>query len=224
MADIANNLAEVHARIDAACRRAGRARSEVQLVAVTKQRPLEDVLELIRLGENHLGENRAQEVRDRVPLVPPGPTWHFIGRLQSNKAKYLPGLVTWVHSVDSFALAESLSKAYSNAGTSAKILLQVNISGEAAKAGSDAAGARALLDSVVGLPALTVVGLMTMAPYADDPELARPVFRGLRVLRDTLAKESGVPLPELSMGMSGDYEVAIEEGATLVRVGSALFE
>lgn len=224
MADIARNLAEVHARIEAACRRAGRARGEVQLVAVTKRRPLGDVLELIRLGENQFGENRAQEVRDLVPLVPAGPTWHFIGRLQSNKAKYLPGLVTWVHSVDSFALAEALSKAYANAGTSVKILLQVNISGEAAKAGSDAAGARALLDSVMGLPALEVMGLMTMAPFADDPELARPVFRGLRVLRDALAKESGVSLPELSMGMSGDYEVAIEEGATLVRVGSALFE
>lgn len=224
MADIAKNLAEVHARIVAACRRAGRERSEVQLVAVTKQRSLGEVLELLRLGEMHFGENRAQEVRDVVPLVPAGPIWHFIGRLQSNKAKYLPGLVTWVHSVDSFGLAEALSKAYSSSGKSAKILLQVNISGEAAKAGSDAAGARALLESVRALPGLEVVGLMTMAPYADDPELARPVFRGLRELRDTLAGESGVGLRELSMGMSGDFEVAIEEGATLVRVGSALFE
>ena len=224
MADIAKNLAEVHARIDAACRRAGRKRSEAQLVAVTKQRSLGEVLELLRLGEMHFGENRAQEVRDVVPLVPAGPIWHFIGRLQSNKAKYLPGLVTWVHSVDSFGLAEALSKAYSSSGKSAKILLQVNISGEAAKAGSDAAGARALLESVRALPGLEVAGLMTMAPYADDPELARPVFRGLRELRDTLARESGVALRELSMGMSGDFEVAIEEGATLVRVGSALFE
>jgi len=224
VADIATNLAQVHARIDAACRRAGRDRGEVQLVAVTKQRSLGQVLELLRLGEKHFGENRAQEVRDVVPLVPEGPTWHFIGRLQSNKAKYLPGLVTWIHSVDSLALAEALSKAYSNAGATAKILLQVNISGEAAKAGSDAGGARALLDSVVELRGLQIEGLMTMAPYSEDPELARPVFRGLRELRDRLVRESGVALLHLSMGMSGDYEVAIEEGATLVRVGSALFE
>lgn len=224
MADIAKNLAEVHARIDAACRRAGRERSEVQLVAVTKQRPLGDVLEILRLGERNFGENRVQEVQDIVPLVPGAPTWHFIGRLQSNKAKYLPGLVTWVHSVDSVGLAEALSKSYSASAKTAKILLQVNISGEAAKAGSTAEGARALLESVRGLPGLEIMGLMTMAPYSKDPELSRPVFRGLRELRDALAKEGGLALRELSMGMSGDFEVAIEEGATLVRVGSALFE
>ncbi len=220
---ISDHLESVHGRIAAACARAGRDPRDVILLCVVKQRPLSDALALVELGERHLAENRVQEARERIPAFPPGPEWHFIGRLQTNKAKYLPGLFGWAHSIDRADVAEAVSAAYARAGRTARVFLQANVSGEAAKAGAGAEEAAALVRAAAALPALRIEGLMTMAPLADDAESARPVFRALRELRDRLVRDTGVPLPGLSMGMSGDFEVAIEEGATIVRVGSALF-
>ena len=217
------HLEAVRARIAAACTRTRRDPQSVTLLCVVKQRPIADARALVELGERHLAENRVQEARERIPGFPPGPEWHFIGRLQTNKAKYLPGLFGWVHSIDRIEAAQAVSHAYAQAGRTARVFLQANVSGEAAKAGAAGDEAASLLRAAAALPALQIEGLMTMAPYADDPELARPVFRELRELRDRLTRETGVPLPGLSMGMSGDFEVAIEEGATIVRVGSALF-
>lgn len=220
---IRRNLALVHARIAAACARAGRDPRGVTLLCVVKQRPIADAHALVALGEHHLAENRVQEARERIPAFPPGPEWHFIGRLQTNKAKFLPPLFSWIHSIDRVDAAEAVSRAYASAGAKARVFLQANVSGEEAKAGAGAEEAAALVRAAAALPALRIEGLMTMAPYAEDPELARPVFRALRELRDRLERETDVPLPGLSMGMSGDFEAAIEEGATIVRVGSALF-
>lgn len=223
---IGENLRAVEERIAGACGRAGRDRSEVHLLAVTKKRPMEQLRELYRLGVTQFGENRVQEVRDRIPPFEGDVTWHFVGHLQTNKAKYLPGLVQWVHSVDRPEVAEALHKAWSRHPDlpPAKILLQFNIAGEEQKHGAGRDEALDFLRAALACDRLDVVGLMTMAPYSDDPETSRPVFRALRELRDGLEAAGGHPLPHLSMGMTGDFEVAIEEGATIVRVGTALFE
>lgn len=226
MPTIAENLESVERRLRAACDRAGRARADVLLVAVTKQRPLPQVEALHRLGPADFGENRVQEARERIPVLPHGITWHFIGHLQSNKAKYLPGLIQVVHSVDSIELARALSKAWEKHPEipPLRVLLQFNIAGEEQKHGARGDAALELLGGVLALPRLRVEGLMTMAPFSDDPESARPVFRALRELRDALQSRSGHALSALSMGMTGDFEVAVEEGATHVRIGSALFD
>lgn len=223
---LATNLARVESRVAAACARAGRSRDEVLLLAVTKQRPLEELVELHRLGLNRFGENRAQEVRDRVPALALPIEWHFIGALQGKNAKYLVGNTQWVHSVEDLKIAEALEKAWNRDPKLplVKVLLQFNISGEEQKHGAGEEEAVELLKQVTALPRLEVCGLMTMAPYSDNPEDSRPVFRGLRMLRDRLQATTGHPLPHLSMGMTGDFEVAIEEGATIIRVGTALFE
>lgn len=224
---LALRLASIEHRLRAACVRAGRLREDVLLVAVVKQRPLEAVRELHALGERHFGENRVQEIRERVPeLAFPDAHVHFIGHLQTNKAKYLPGLVQWVHSVDSLEVAEALNRAWEKHPClpMLNVLVQVNIAGEEQKSGVEPAEAEALVRATAALPRLALRGLMTMAPYGEETEASRPVFRGLRTLRDRLATETGIALPDLSMGMTGDFEVAVEEGSTLVRVGTALFE
>jgi len=220
------NLARVEERIAAACARCGRPRSAVELLCVTKQRPDEALRALLAEGQRAFGENRVQEVRDRVPAFPPGIEWHFIGSLQTNKVKYLPGLIQVVHSADRIELVEALQKAWEKRPElpSLRILLQFNIAEEAQKHGAGRTEAEALLSAALECPRLVVDGLMAMAPFGDDPEAARPVFGALRGLRDHLSQRFGVPLPHLSMGMTGDYEVAIEEGSTMVRVGTALFE
>ncbi len=224
--NIAENLARIEARIVAACERAGRARDEVMLLSVTKRRPLEHARELLRLGSTNFGENRIQEARERIPEMPEGISWHMIGHLQKNKAKYVPGLFQWIHSVDSIALAEQLNRAFEKAPGLPRlnVLLQFNVSGEEQKYGAEPDNAEELLGMVRALPRLEVRGLMCMAPHFDDPQATRPMFRQLRTLRDRLQVACNLPLPELSMGMSEDFEVAIEEGSTMVRVGSALFE
>lgn len=225
MPSIAENLTAVEQRIAAACQRAQRPREDVLLVAVTKTRPLADVLALRGLGIHDIAENRAQDVRDRAPSFPRDLRCHFIGNLQTNKAKYLPGLVTSVHTVDRVEIAAALNREWEKAPTlpPLRVLLQFNIAEEAQKSGAAASEARELLARVREFPRLHVEGLMAMAPLADEAEASRPVFRALCELRDRLQQDSGVALPVLSMGMSGDFEVAIEEGATMVRVGSALF-
>ena len=222
---IAENLDRARERIAGACRRAGRPESEVTLVAVSKTFGADAVAEAVAAGQRHFGENYIQESKDKIPAVEAdGLTWHFIGHLQSNKAKFVPGLYDVVQTVGSVKLAAALSKRFEAAGTTLDVLLQINVGGEEQKSGADAAEAEALLRGAAALPALRVRGLMTMPPFLS-PEEVRPYFAELRAVRDRLAALNvpGADLAELSMGMSGDYEVAIEEGATIVRVGTAIF-
>jgi len=216
------NVAAVRERMAVACRVAGRAPEDVQLIAVTKYAKLEWIEGLISLGLNQFGENRPQQLVERQARWPQV-HWHLIGHLQRNKAKSVLGTTALIHSVDSLRLAERLSEV---AQDRMPILCEVNVSGEASKDGFLHPDLLAALDQLVRLPGIEIRGLMTMAPLCDDPESARPFFAQLRKLRDELRSQSGgaLSLPELSMGMSGDYEVAIQEGATLIRVGSRLFE
>lgn len=210
-------LPEVLARLEAACARAGRRPDEVRLVAVTKGRtPAEIERSVLAFGHRRLGENRAQELRDKRPHLPEDVEWHFIGNLQTNKVKYLSG-VTLIHSLNSRRLADALARRAELIGESFDVLIEVNVAGETAKQGVPVADLEELADHTRALAGVRLVGLMGMAPFSPDPEAARPVFAALRRLGERLG------LPELSMGMSGDFEVAAEEGATLVRVGTALF-
>lgn len=224
MTTIATLHERVLERIRAACQRAGRPEDSVLLVAVSKYRPLEQTMQLYRAGQRHLGESRVQEAREKIPEMPPDIVWHLIGRLQTNKAKYLPGLVEWVHSVDRLSVAEALEKAYAKEGKSIRVLLQINAGGEEQKAGVEPEEAEEFVRQCAALPHLDVQGLMTMAPFVEDPEQTRPVFRRMRELAEELRASTGLALPHLSMGMTNDFEVAVEEGATMVRVGTALYE
>jgi hypothetical protein len=222
---IALNLASIQERIRKAALRSGRDPAGIRLVAVSKTVAAENIQGAIAAGITILGENYVQEARDKIARVERQVAWHFIGHLQSNKAKYAVELFSMVHSVDRLSLAEALDQEAHKQGKILPVLIQVNISGEESKSGINPQGALQLLERIAGLPHLSVQGLMTMPPWFDDPEDARPYFISLRKLRDELVSKKipGVSLPELSMGMSGDFEVAIEEGATLVRIGTAIF-
>ena len=227
MSSIANRLARIHGRIEAACRRSNRNLTEVRLVAVTKHRSMEDTLEVLNSGENILGENRIQEAVDKIPQIQEriqDIEWHLIGHLQRNKARLAVSLFQTIHSLDSLRLAEALEKEAAKENKQLKVLLQINIARESQKDGLAPEEAEDVLRAVRELPHLNVCGLMTMAPFDPDPEHARPVFRELRRLRDDLRSKGYADLNELSMGMTQDYPVAIEEGATLVRIGTAIFE
>lgn len=224
------HLARVQERIVAACLRTGRDPAAVALVAVSKFQPAESVRRLALAGQLLFGESYVQEAIPKVDaladmMVEPGEAlrWHFIGRLQKNKVKYLAGRFELIHTVDSLDLAHMLHKFSAASGRCQDILLQVNLACEAQKSGCAAEGVPALARGVLELPGLRLRGLMIMPPWQEDPEPSRPWFAGLRELRDRLRQDLGVPLPELSMGMSHDLEQAVEEGATLVRVGTALF-
>ncbi|MER3416451.1 MAG: YggS family pyridoxal phosphate-dependent enzyme [Gemmataceae bacterium] len=219
------NLQRVRERIAAACRRANRSPDEVTLVAVTKYIPASVAALLYQLGQADLGESRPQELWHKAAHLPHA-RWHLVGHLQRNKvAKTLP-LVWLIHSVDSVRLLDCLEREAARAGSEVHVLLELNLTGEATKHGFTIEGAEEVLEDPLRWPHVRMYGLMTMAQVTSDPETTRPVFRRLRELRD--AWRSRVPPPhcltELSMGMSQDYEVAIEEGATLVRIGSALYE
>jgi hypothetical protein len=222
---IALNLASIQERIRKAALRSGRDPAGIRLVAVSKTVAAENIQGAIAAGITILGENYVQEARDKIARVERQVAWHFIGHLQSNKAKYAVDLFSMVHSVDRLSLAEALDQEAHKQGKILPVLIQVNISGEESKSGINPQGALQLLERIAGLQHLSVQGLMTMPPWFDDPEDARPYFISLRKLRDELVSKKipGVSLPELSMGMSGDFEVAIEEGATLVRIGTAIF-
>ena len=220
---LAENLAAVQSRIAAACGRSGRHPAEVTLLAVSKNHPAEAVAEAVGLGLTTFGENRVQEAKAKIPLSPSRARWHFIGHLQSNKARDAAALFGTIESVDSLALAEELQKQAEKQAKTLKVLLEVNVAGESSKFGWVPDQLFESLGAFHALPRLELHGLMTIAPYATDAEKVRPVFRRLRELRDRCADRLGAPLPVLSMGMSGDLEVAIEEGATIVRVGTALF-
>ena len=220
---IAANLADIRDKISAAAQRAGRDPSAVKLVAVSKTHPAGSVTAAVAAGQSVFGESRVQEARDKIPACPPGLEWHFIGHLQKNKVRQALPLFSFFHSIDSAALADAINRIAGETGKSVEGLLEVNISGEQTKHGFTAEELRKEFAALTKLPHLGIRGLMTMAPYSDNPGDARPVFRLLRELRDELQAAHNRPLPELSMGMSGDFEPAIEEGATLVRIGSSIF-
>lgn len=227
---LAENIERVAARIAAAAQRTGRNPAEVTLVAVTKTRPAETVVAACAAGLRLFGENRVEEAGPKAAAVAAQlggsarPAWHLIGHLQSRKAADVFPWASMVQSVDSVKLAQKLARAATGGAEPLPILLEVNVSGEASKYGFTPAVLPAAVETIAALPALRVEGLMTMAPIAADAAEVRPVFAGLRHLRDTLAvRFPALPWAHLSMGMTDDFEVAIEEGATLVRIGRALF-
>jgi hypothetical protein len=223
MDQIAQHLADIRGRIESAALRAGRDPASVQLVAVSKTHPADAVRAAAAAGQRLFGESRVQEAREKIPACPPDLEWHFIGHLQKNKVRHALPLFDFFHSIDSLALAQAMDRIACESERTVTGLLEVNVSGEATKHGFTPEQLRAEFSALTSLPHLRVVGLMTMAPYAEDAEQARPVFRALRELRDGLQQTLGTSLPHLSMGMSGDFEPAIAEGATLVRIGSSIF-
>ncbi|MEI8037547.1 MAG: YggS family pyridoxal phosphate-dependent enzyme [Verrucomicrobiota bacterium] len=223
MSDIAGNLAEVRRRITAACARARRDPAGVELIAVSKTFPAAAVREAAATGQRQFGESKLQEAEPKIELVAGGLRWHFIGRVQRNKVRRILPLFEVIHAIDSTALAGYVNEVARELGLFPKVLLQVNVAGEASKGGFEPADLRVEILGLLALDRLEVMGVMCIPPPGPAPESARPWFVALRELRDELARVTGVPLPWLSMGMSGDYEVAIEEGATHVRVGSAIF-
>jgi pyridoxal phosphate enzyme (YggS family) len=220
---LADNLDSIQQRIRAACARAGRDPVGVTLLAVAKNHPPEAVRAAADLGLSLFGENRVQEAKAKIPLCPGRLRWHMIGHLQSNKCRDAVHFFEMIQSVDSLALAQEISKCCDKAAKTMPVLLEVNIAGEGSKFGYSPAPLLAELAQINALPRLEIHGLMTVAPWTPEPEKVRPVFRQLRELKEQCEQILGAPLPHLSMGMSGDFEIAIEEGATLVRIGSALF-
>lgn len=234
----AARIEEVRSRIAEAAHRAGRDPSDVLLIAVSKTHPLEAVQAAYEAGLRHFGENRVEEAVAKIPAartaLPSDVVWHMIGHIQSRKTADVPGLFEWVHSVDRLKVARRLSDAAQAKGRLLDVLLELNVSGEESKQGYGMAGwpddSRAFdvlcqdVEAMAGLPGICVQGLMTMAPYSDDSEAARPVFRRLRAVREALCERfPAMSWMQLSMGMTADYEVAVEEGATMVRVGTAIF-
>ena len=222
---IAENIRSVEQRIQAACARAGRSRDEVTLICVTKTMPVTDLQEAYDEGQRNFGENRVQEITEKYPLLPDDIRWHMIGHLQRNKVKYLMDRVVMIHSVDSASLARTISKEAVKAGRTMDILLEVNAEGEESKFGLSYEEVLPLVREIAPLPGLHICGLMTVAPYTDDPETNREFFKKLRDLSVDIDRQSidNVSMHTLSMGMTGDFEVAIEEGATHIRVGTAIF-
>ena len=225
MSTISDNLAYVEKRIQEACKRSGRKREDVTLIAVSKTKPVPDLEEALRCGYDIFGENKVQEIRDKSPVLPESVHWHMIGHLQANKVKYLIGVVDLIHSVDNDKLAEEIEKQAAKHGAVMDVLCEVNMAGEESKFGLTPEETPDFVRRIAVLPHLKIRGLMTIAPYTDDPESNRVYFRGLRELKDRIneAQIPGVQMDMLSMGMTGDYEVAIEEGATFVRVGTGIF-
>lgn len=223
MTDLENRWAEINRRLDAACARVGREPDTVQVMAVSKTRIPDEIRDVAALGVETFGENKVQEARAKIPLCPGRLHWHLIGHLQSNKAREAVQLFEMIHAVDSLRLLEILDRAAGEEGRQLSVCLEVNVSGERSKFGM---APEAVLETLRGAERLfkvKVVGLMTIPPVAENPEEARPFFRALRELRDRMQAQTGIPLPELSMGMSQDFEVAVEEGATWIRVGTLLF-
>ncbi len=225
MSTIAENLARIQERIQKAAERVGRSPAEIRLVAVSKTVEAERIREAVQAGVKILGENYVQEAQKKILAVGAGVSWHFIGHLQTNKAKYAVRFFECLHSVDRLNLAEELSRLAKPKGKLLPIFLQVHLSAETTKFGAKEEEVFGLAEKVSALEGISVQGLMTMPPYFDNPEDARPYFIKLRRLAERLAtlKIPGIAMAELSMGMSNDFEVAIEEGATLIRVGTAIF-
>jgi len=224
MSTLAERLATVQGHIAEAATRAGRAAEDVTLIAVSKTHPPEAIVEALDAGQTIFGESRVQEARAKIPLLPGRARWHFIGHLQRNKLRHALALgFELLHGIDSLDLARELNRIADEVGAFPKLLLEVNVAGESSKFGFSPTKLREQMEELLSLDRLQIEGLMTIAPLAPTAEASRPYFAQLRELRDRVQTESRVPLPQLSMGMSGDYAIAIEEGATLVRVGTAIF-
>jgi len=219
-----DRIMQVEQRIEQVCERSGRKREDIQLVAVTKYVSVVKTAEVLDAGLLHLGENRWQNAEDKWNQLHERGVWHFIGHLQTNKVKDVIGKFEYIHSLDRLSLAKEIQKKASSLDIHVKVLIQVNISGEESKYGLPPEQVDAFFESIASFSHLEVVGLMTMAPEVEQAEMTRPVFRGLRELRDDINNRglTKKPLTHLSMGMSGDFEIAIEEGATFVRLGSIL--
>ncbi len=220
---IEDNLKRTLERIDQSVLKSGRKREEVRLVAVTKRVEANRIKEAIKCGIEILGENYIQEAKNKISQIQAGVEWHFIGHLQSRKARDAVELFDVIHSVDSLKLSKELNKRGEEKAKRIRILLQVNLSNEESKSGLKREAVLPLVEEVSDLKSLILEGFMMMPPFFADPEDVRPFFRNLRVLRDEISNKTGLPLKELSMGMSHDFEVAIEEGSTMVRVGTAIF-
>lgn len=222
---IKDNINLVRENVKAACQKAGRADAEVTLIAVSKTKPVEAILEAYETGCRDFGENKVQELMDKYEVLPKDIRWHMIGHLQRNKVKYIVGKVALIHSVDSFRLAEEISKEAVKKNVIADILVEVNVAGEESKFGTTTEEAIALIEKIAALPGISVKGLMTIAPYVEKEEENRQYFVNLRQLSVDIKRKNidNVSMDILSMGMTGDYRTAIEEGATYVRVGTGIF-
>jgi pyridoxal phosphate enzyme (YggS family) len=223
MEETAIRLAQVRERMADAARKSGRTAEQIELVAVSKTHAAEKVREAIEAGQLLFGESRVQEARAKIPLLPSRLRWHFIGHLQKNKIRHALPLFELFHGIDSLALAQEMERIAEEEGIRPRVLLEVNVAGEASKHGFSPETLRCDLEAALSLGRLTIEGLMTLPPLAPEAEASRRYFVALRELRDQLEAEFEVRLPQLSMGMSGDFPIAIEEGATLVRVGTAIF-
>jgi pyridoxal phosphate enzyme (YggS family) len=219
------NYQKVIENISAACKKAGRETGSVTLIAVSKTKPAEDIQEIYDAGQREFGENKVQELTAKEPVLPQDIKWHLIGHLQTNKVKYIADKVEMIHSVDSLKLAETISKEAVKHGTEVKILIEVNVAEEESKFGVKVNEALPLITQAALLPGIHICGLMTIAPFVDDPEENRPVFRKLKQLSVDIASKNidNVSMSVLSMGMTNDYMIAVEEGATHIRVGTAIF-
>jgi pyridoxal phosphate enzyme (YggS family) len=223
MNSIAENLAHVREQITEAALKVGRAVDHIELVAITKTHPAEKVRDAYEAGQRLFGESRVQEARGKIPELPSAIRWHFIGHLQKNKIRHALPLFEMIHSIDSLALAQDMNRIAEEEGFHPRVLLGVNVAGEGSKFGFKPETLRAEMETLLALPRLTIEGLMTIPPLADEAETSRKYFVQLRELRNALEKEFNLKLPHLSMGMTNDFAIAVEEGATLVRVGTAIF-
>jgi pyridoxal phosphate enzyme (YggS family) len=223
MSSIAENLADVRVQIARAAAKVGRAVDEIELVAISKTYDAAKVREAIEAGQTLFGESRVQEARVKIPELPSNLRWHFVGHLQKNKIRHALPLFELIHSVDSLALAQDINRIAEEDGLHPRVLLEVNVAGEESKFGFTPEKLREDLENLLALPRLSILGLMTIPPIAEEAEASRKYFVHLRELRDQLQTEFHVDLAQLSMGMTQDFAVAVEEGATLVRVGTAIF-
>ncbi len=222
---IKDNLEAVEKNIQMACEKAGRNRDEVTLIAVSKTKPVSDIRQAMDCGITVFGENKVQEIKDKTEEIKEPLSWHMIGHLQANKVKYLPGRVCMIHSVDNKKLADEIEKQFTKNDERIDVLIEVNMAHEETKFGLSPDDALDFVKEISGLPHLNIRGLMTIAPYTEDPESNRVYFKGLRQLMEKINSMNipGVKMDTLSMGMTGDYQIAIEEGATFVRVGTGIF-
>ena len=223
MVSIAENLERVREQITQAAAKAGRPVNEIELVAITKKHPAEKVREAVGAGHTLFGESRVQEARAKIPELPSNLRWHFVGHLQKNKIRHALPLFELFHGVDSLALAQEVDRIAADEGEHPRVLLEVNVAGEGSKFGFKAETLRAEIGSLLALPRLSIEGLMCIPPLTEEAEASRRFFVQLRELRNSLEKEFDVKFPHLSMGMTQDFWIAVEEGATLVRVGTAIF-
>jgi pyridoxal phosphate enzyme (YggS family) len=223
MAEIAENLDRVREQIAQAAAKTGRAADEIELVAITKTHPAAKVREAVEVGQTLFGESRVQEARAKIPELPSHLRWHFVGHLQKNKIRHALPLFELFHSVDSLSLGQEMNRIANEEGMHPRVLLEVNVAGEGSKFGFSPDKLRDQMEELLALPRLSILGLMTIPPLVEEAEASRKYFLQLRELRDRLQTEFRVDLAQLSMGMTQDFPIAVEEGATLVRVGTAIF-